>query len=137
MAAEINGKASVALLSQDRQCTVAGQSFTLRYSTKAFAALQDLWRAAGLNEVLARVDTGVANMDMTVAVDLFWAGLRAHHKGMTREAVLDLFDESGVSGFPALTEEIMLAIKAAMPPADEVREARPPMTTEKTSATMN
>lgn len=140
--AKMNG----ARLSQDRQCTIASQAFTLRFSTKAVAALQDLWGIPAngaapepltLDGVIEKVAGATRGMDIVMAGDLLWASLRAYHQEVSRDDVSTMIDDAGLRGLPMIIGELNLTLEAAMPPPSEVAAARPPKGKAKVLATTN
>lgn len=84
----------------DIQITVSGETYTLRFSAKALAALQDHWGALHLGEVgqrLAALEDGIASIDDCVAI--CWAGLRTHHPDVSKSDALDMLDDMGMDSF--------------------------------------
>lgn len=126
-----------AKVSQDRQTTIAGQAFTLRFSTKAIRALRDLWSLSTDGEVLGRVEVQSSDVDVDFAADMVWAALRTHHKDVPRDTVTDLLDDHGISGLPGLVNILIETLQGSMPPPDEVAEARPRKAKAVPSATTN
>lgn len=97
--------------SADRQVSVGGRSLTLRYSLKAFAALQDHFEAKSINGVVAKLNALGEDLAVDDLVALFHAGLRSHHPEITRADTLNLLDELGPQ---AIGGEIMQALSAAV-----------------------
>ncbi|CAN5480752.1 hypothetical protein BH10PSE7_BH10PSE7_15500 [soil metagenome] len=110
--------------SPDRQIEVSGRSYTLRYSLKAMAALQDHYGLASIDEVAQHL-SDANRMGVNDIVALIWAGLRTHHPEVTQEQTLDLVDELGVA---EMTSTIRDAFGAALPRVGAAGEgtARPP-----------
>jgi hypothetical protein len=105
----------------DRQVSIGGEDFTLRYSFRAFAALQEHWGMASMQEVIGRLvrrDLGADDL-----VGIVWAGLRTHHPDATKERVLDALDAVGVGGLPGLLAAIQGAILASLPQPEEDKGA--------------
>lgn len=97
----------------DRQVSLGGETFTLRYSFRAFGALQEHWQLATIDAVIGRLTSGAMGTDDLVGV--IWAGLRTHHAGVSKEQVLDALDAIGIGGLPALVQDLQAAILAALP----------------------
>lgn len=85
--------------SPDVQIVIAGQPYTLRFSAKALAAMQDHWQLDSLDAVgrkLGGLESG--NASLTDFTAILWAALRTHHPDVTLDHALDMFDEMGVDG---------------------------------------
>lgn len=103
MAAPVKGRASA-----DAQIMIGAQAYTLRFSVKALAALQDHWELASISAVsdkLSRLDDDGLTIEDYQA--LLWAGLRTHHPGVDKELCLDLLDELGLAGLEAALAGMM------------------------------
>lgn len=114
--------------SADRPVTVGERSLTLRYSLKAFAALQDHFGAKSINGVVAKLNEIGEDLSVDDLVALFYAGLRSHHPDVSPEDTLDMLDELGPQ---AIGGEIMQAFLAAVDgegAADATGQAAPPST---------
>jgi hypothetical protein len=86
--------------SPDVQIEAGGQPYTLRFSAKALAAMQDHWGLKNLDEVgtkLGSLETGEATLADYTAI--LWSALRTHHPEVTIDGALDLLDEMGIDGF--------------------------------------
>jgi hypothetical protein len=103
--------------SQDRQISIAGKGYTVRFGLRAILALKDEWGLAGEREVADRM--GKVTLDDVHIV--FWALLRTHHKDLTQEDALDLLDQAGIDGIQDILTQ---AIQAAAP--RQKGGARPP-----------
>lgn len=79
----------------ERQISIAGKSYTLKYSARAWAALQDHFGLSSLKAVQARLadqdQFGVGDM-----VAVLWAGLRTHHREVSQDDVLEMIDAMGL-----------------------------------------
>lgn len=96
----------------DRQLEAGGRVYTLRFSVRAMAALQDHYGVASFNDVAERLQN-VAAIGAGDLVAIVWAGLRTHHPEVTKDEVLGILDEIGPAGVLAVTGE---AFAAAAPP---------------------
>lgn len=88
------------MVSADTQADIAGQSYTLRFSVKALAAMQDHWQLPNLDAVgqkLGTLESGDASLEDYTAI--LWAALRTHHADVTKEQAFDLLDDMGIEGF--------------------------------------
>jgi hypothetical protein len=95
--------------SADRQISAAGRSFTLRYSMRAYVALQDHYQAESFDEVARRI-SDTARLGARDVVAIFWAGLRTHHPELSQEDALGILDEMGMEG---MQKEILAAFSAS------------------------
>lgn len=96
----------------DRQITVGDRSYTVRFSIKAMAALQDHYSLASIDEVgahLAQMKFGLG--DITA---ILWAGLRSRHPEVTLDQAEDIVDEAGLDG---LQDLLGSAFGTALPPS--------------------
>lgn len=103
----------------DRQIEIGGKVYTLRFSLKAMAALQEhfgLASLAGLQEAMARL--GAADV-----AGVIWAGLRTHHPEVTRDMAMDMADDLGLDGAMQVLNE---GLAAAMPEGDGAEDPRTP-----------
>lgn len=79
----------------ERQLVVGDQRYTLKYSARAWAALQDHYALPSLNAVQARLADpdrfGIPDM-----VAVIWAGMRTHHRDVSPDDVLGMIDEIGL-----------------------------------------
>lgn len=80
---------------QDRTCALGPATFTLRFSFVAAAALKEAWGIPWQDDkqLLERVFSRAVT-DIPV---LLWGLMQTHHPEMTREAVLKLCDDNGLS----------------------------------------
>lgn len=111
----------------DRQVRIGSRSYTLRFSVRAMAALQDHWGLQSLKAVGDRMAALGADLGVDDLVGILWAGLRTHHPGLTQADVLDMLDEAGMDG---LLEALSSALAGALPDSeggDGAAEAHPPM----------
>ena len=111
----------------DQQVRIGKHSYTLRYSVKALAALQDHWGLQSFAEVGERLSSIGTGMNADDLVGILWAGLRTHHPDIDKEAVLDLIDDAGMDG---LVDAMTAAITGGLPSAESgegqgTSEARP------------
>lgn len=120
------------VLSIDRQCTIAGRPFTIRFSTRAVSALGSAWGCNGVDETFAKLSIIQASgkIDLEQTATLLWAGLRAHHPDETVESVLELLDGNGLAGLQPVIEALSDAIAASMPSSEVA--GKPGPTTKKT-----
>ena len=95
--------------SQDQQVTLAGKTWTLRYSVKAMLALKDAWQLKSDGEIAARLEQSKSMDDFITTI---WAGMRTHHPEMSRDDVLVLLDDSGLELVKQTADN---AIAAAQP----------------------
>lgn len=99
--------------SPDVQIEAGGAAYTLRFSAKALAALQDCWGLSDLDAVatkLTALDSGAVTMaDYT---EMLWAALRTHHRDVTKEVAFDLLDDMGLPAFEAALGAAMGASSA-------------------------
>lgn len=98
----------------DVQMTVGGKAYTLRYSVRALAALQDHFRLASLTAVQQRL-SAPDSWGARDIVAIIWAGLQTHHRDLTMDDVMDLVDEAGLD---AISSVAGAAFDAAAPPED-------------------
>ncbi len=70
---------------------VGGQTYTLRYSHNALAALERS-QGKGLPKILNEL-TDTETMTLGKVISFLWAGLQKHHPGITEEQVGDLLDD--------------------------------------------
>ncbi len=94
----------------DIQIEAGGASYTLRFSAKALAAMQDHWELPTLDAVvekLNQLETG----EVTIAdyTAILWAALRTHHAIVTMDQALDIFDDMGVDGLTSAITDAMSA----------------------------
>jgi hypothetical protein len=97
--------------SADRTLVVGGRSYTLRFSIRAMAALQDHYDLQSLDAVGKKLQD-TANISIDDMVAIMWAGLRTHHRDTTMEDALDILDELGMEGMQKTLGE---AMAGAMP----------------------
>jgi len=104
---------------QDRQITLDGVTYSLRYSVKATIALQEAWGAESIQAAEGRLAEAMkpgAAVDIADFVTIIWAGMRTHHPEMTPEQVLDLLDDGGLEG---LERNMREAVEAGSAPAPD------------------
>lgn len=101
--------------SQDVQIQIGDRVFTLKYSIKAFAALQDHYGLSSLDAVQVRLgDTRqVGIMDLVV---LIWAGTRSYHPDVTVSDIETLLDQQGIEQAVAIASK---AFNSSFPEKDE------------------
>lgn len=104
----------------DQQVRIGGKSYTLRFSVKALAALQEHWRLASFREVGDRLGGIGDAMGADDLVGILWAGLRTHHAEIDKTDVLDLIDAAGMDG---LVTAISVAIAGSLPDGEEATGA--------------
>lgn len=95
----------------DRQVTIGGSRFTLRFSVRAMAALQEHWGLPSFKAVGARMAELGDDLGVDDLVGILWAGLRTHHPDVTKEDVLDLVDAAGMDG---LVDAMAAALEGAL-----------------------
>ncbi|MGH9594334.1 MAG: GTA-gp10 family protein [Bryobacteraceae bacterium] len=109
--------------SPDIQFDLDGRPYTLRFSAKALAALQDYWQLENLSAVNAKLleidNGGLAVADLAA---LLWAGLRTHHPDVTIEKADDLLDSIGIANF----ERLLGAAISGASGGGETAPANPP-----------
>lgn len=91
------------------------QTYTLRFSIRAMAALQDHYGLASLDAVGRKLQD-TENLAIQDMVAIMWAGLRTHHRDMTMDHAMDILDELGVEGMQRTLGE---AMDGAMPEAED------------------
>ena len=97
----------------DRVISLGGRDFTLRYSVRAMAALQDHWGLKSFQEVSNRMEVLDEQLSAHDLVGILWAGLRTHHREMTKDDVMDILDEA--ESLQAIQQSITLALIGALP----------------------
>lgn len=114
-----NGKASdVKPALADKQVTFGDKTFTVRFSVKAMAAMQDHFGLTSITEVGARLsDFNALGIDDLIGV--LWAALRTHHPDVTKDMVLDLMDEVGIEGLQSTMQGAYESLGAASAPETE------------------
>ena len=105
----------------DKGFQVNGTMYTMRFSIRAMAALQEHYELASLEEVGERLQKSrsISIQDLTAVL---WAGLQTHHRGITKDEVLDLIDEMGL---PRIQELINSAFGAASVEQSKKVSSRP------------
>lgn len=93
---------------QDRQITLGGQTYTVRFSIRAMLALKQRWGLEKESDVERRMKA--AGMEDFIVI--LWAGLQTHHPELTEAQVLGWMDDGGLDGIVAIQE----AVEAAAPP---------------------
>jgi hypothetical protein len=116
---------------QDAQITIAGQSLTVRFSNKAWIALEQIWGESP-GEVQKRFNGD--GLSITRMNDILWAALRTHHKEVTRDDVIDLLDDAGLPALPGIFEKLMAAGKAGQVPQEAAVSSGRPTKPAETSA---
>ena len=99
----------------DRQVTIGGKAFTLRFSLKAIAALQEIFGTVSLSETVARLSDFKSHGALDW-VGIFWAGCISHHPDLTIQDVMTLLDENGID---AAIEPLTTAFTASLPSTDD------------------
>lgn len=96
-----------------------GKEYRLRYSVRAIATLQDHYELDSLDAVGDHLKelgkTGKIGVKDLQAI--LYAGLRAHHREVDMEEVLDIMDEIGLEASQTM---IGSTFTAASPPADDL-----------------
>lgn len=92
----------------DQQFEIGGKSYTLRFSVKAMAALQDHYQLGSVSEVLKHL-SDMTNMSIDDFATLMWAGLQRHHPGMTKDEAMNVMDDLGLVGSQAIIAAAMYA----------------------------
>lgn len=98
-------------VSQDLEVQFGELHLKLRFSMKALLALRDLWKVQADNEIQLRLNRGA----VTDLLDFVWAATRTHHPEVTRDQLIDLFDELG--GEP-LVQAVQDLVGAQAAPTD-------------------
>lgn len=99
---------------------IEGTSLQLRFSWRALAALRDLWKLPtdqAVQDHLAGLQSSGA-LDSSTAVDLIFASTRSKHPELSRDAVLDIFDEGGFGVAGDLSEVLGRLISGSTAEAD-------------------
>lgn len=105
---------------QDRQITLGGQTYIVRFSIRAMLALKKRW---GLKNE-AQVEARMKNADMEDFIVILWAGLLTHQPTITEEQVLGWMDDGGVAGIEAIQEAVEAAAPPPRPPGGQQRKTR-------------
>lgn len=120
--------------SVDRPLPVGDRTYTLRFSIRAMAALQDHYELPSLDAVGKKLQD-TKNMSVQDMTAILWAGLQTHHREeVDMDTALDILDELGVDGMQVALGD---AMNAGMPPGGEggADGARPPKPGRSTSST--
>jgi hypothetical protein len=96
----------------DQQLVVGDRSYTLRFSVRAMAALQDHFGLNSLTAVGQKLQESANDLSVKDMTALLWAGLRTHHPEVTMDQALGILDELGVEG---MQESLGKALYGAMP----------------------
>lgn len=107
--------------SADRQIEIGEESYTLRFSVRAMAALQDHYQLSSLTAVGEKLSDG-DNLSINDMVAMLWAGLRTHHADVTFEQATDILDDMGLENMQSVLGE---ALQGAMPDASPDGEEAP------------
>lgn len=99
----------------DQQFEINGKSYTLRFSVKAQAALQDHYGLKSLSELVALLN-GKEILDPNDLAAMLWASLRRFHPAITKDQAMDMIDDLGIE---AANELINAVLVAANPPTKE------------------
>lgn len=97
----------------DRQITVGGKTYTLRFSIRAMAALQEHWGLKSINGIGAKLEALGDDMGADDLVAVVWSGLRTHHPELSKDDALSMLDEVGLGGLDGVIGD---AFAAAAPP---------------------
>lgn len=103
---------------QDQKFEINGKVYTLRFSIKAMAVLQDHYGVKSIQEVGKRM-SDQSSLGIPDFVAIMWAGLQRHHPEMTKESVLDLLDDLGMESMQGILGD---AVYAGMPSEQEATE---------------
>lgn len=120
---------------QDNQVVICGTSYTLRFSNRAWKALEGLWRCSA-TEIYRRFSRkGEADeVSFTKINDLLWCALRTHHKEVSMDDVESMLDDAGTRAIPRIFEVVLRTINSGEPPAEVAAAGkRPPKTTAEKS----
>lgn len=90
----------------------APETYTLRFSVIAIAALQDHYGLDSL-EAAGRKLSELSTASITDLQAIVWAGLQTHHRGLTKERALEILDTLGMFALRTLLAQ---ALTAALPP---------------------
>ena len=99
----------------DQQIEVGGKVYTLRFSVKAQAALQDHYGLKSLSELVVLLN-GKEILGPDDLAAIMWASLRRFHPSVTKEQAMDIVDDLGIE---AANEAINSVLVAANPPPKE------------------
>ena len=94
----------------DVQLSVGDASYTLRFSLKAFARLQDHFGLKSIDAVGKRM-ADPSQFAIEDVGALLWAGLARRHPEVTLEQAMDIADDLGIA---ALMEQLLGAFGAAL-----------------------
>lgn len=98
--------------SQDQQFEIGGNSYTLRFSVKAQAALQDHYGLKSLSDLVVLLN-GKEILEPNDLAAIMWASLRRFHPSVTKDQAMDMIDDLGIE---AANELINAVLVAANPP---------------------
>lgn len=93
----------------DRQFTLGGETYTLRFSVRAMGALQDHFGLKSLNQVGERLQQLGADLGVEDLAAVLWAGLRSHHPEISKDDALGLLDDAGLDGLDSVVGEAFAA----------------------------
>lgn len=106
----------------DQQVEIGGKSYTLRFSVKAQAALQDYYGLKSLSELVALMNSK-AILEIADLVAILWASLRRFHPSITKDQAMDMIDDLGIE---AANEVINAVLVAGNPVPKEGETPGPP-----------
>lgn len=106
--------------SPDRPLTVDGKTYTLRYSFRAMAALQDHYGLPSLQDVGKRLSDSESLGAADIAA-ILWAGLRTHHGDLSMEDAFNMLDELGLDGIQQVVSEGFAAASSDPEVGDEAK----------------
>lgn len=116
----------------DIQFVIGDKPFTFRLSAKAWAALQDHWDLANMDQALVKLaDMESGKLHAKDLGAILWAGLRTHHPDIDQETAFTLLDDMGVPSFMVLVQR---AATAALPEGGGNASANPPLWRRMTAA---
>lgn len=101
-------------VSQDLEVQFGELHLKLRFSMKGLLALRDLWKCERDAEVQIRLNRG----SVTDLIDFIWAACRTHHPEVTRDQLIDLFDELGGEPLVKAVEDLVGAQAAPADPKE-------------------
>lgn len=93
---------------QDKQIKIGDKTYTIRFSVRALTALQEHWGLKSFQEVAQKMSKLNESVSIDDLVGFVWAGLRTHHREMTKEDVLDLIDELGMENIESVFSEALV-----------------------------
>lgn len=98
----------------DRPFQVGNKTYTMRFSVRALAALQDHYGLNSLEEIGERL-ADTSKMSVKDLCAIVWAGLRTHHPETSMEDVMGIMDDLTLD---RVKEMVASGFAAASPPEE-------------------